>query len=36
MAVGRVPGMRIDRSGIAMIAAVALVALGARRRLRFL
>lgn len=29
MAVGRVPGLRLDRSGIALIAAVVLVALGA-------
>jgi Na+/H+ antiporter NhaD/arsenite permease-like protein len=29
MALGRVPGLRIDRSGIAMIAAVVLVAVGA-------
>jgi len=29
MALGRVPGFRIDRSGIAMIAAVVLVAAGA-------
>lgn len=29
MALGRVPGFRIDRSGIAMIAAVALIAIGA-------
>src|SRR5437879_5139200 len=29
MALGRIPGLRIDRTGIAMIAAVALVALGA-------
>jgi Na+/H+ antiporter NhaD/arsenite permease-like protein len=29
MAIGRVPGLRLDRSGIALIAAVVLVALGA-------
>ena len=29
MAVGRIPGLRIDRSGIAMVAATALVAMGA-------
>jgi Na+/H+ antiporter NhaD/arsenite permease-like protein len=29
MALGRIPGLRIDRSGIAMIAAVVLVAIGA-------
>ena len=29
MAIGRVPGLRIDRSGIAMVAAVVLVAAGA-------
>src|SRR5689334_19207722 len=29
MALGRVPGFRIDRAGIAMIAAVVLVAIGA-------
>jgi di/tricarboxylate transporter len=29
MALGRIPGLRVDRSGIAMIAAVLLVVLGA-------
>jgi Na+/H+ antiporter NhaD/arsenite permease-like protein len=29
MALGRIPGLRVDRSGIAMLAAVVLVAMGA-------
>ena len=29
MALGRIPGLRVDRSGIAMVAAVVLVASGA-------
>jgi hypothetical protein len=29
MALGRIPGLRIDRSGIAMVAAIVLVAMGA-------
>ena len=29
MALGRIPGLRIDRSGIAMVAATPLVAMGA-------
>ena len=29
MALGRIPGLRVDRSGIAMVAAVLLVAMGA-------
>jgi di/tricarboxylate transporter len=29
MALGRIPGLRVDRSGIAMVAAVVLVAVGA-------